>query len=98
MNKDHLSEFTDDDIKELVQNGLLANHRAVGNYLLSIPNAGLFVKSFVEARKAVLRMMKTTKFGEILKSDLEKKKLPTNIKLCMEYVLLDFIGSDRVQR
>lgn len=97
LTKELLSSFSDDDIKELIQNGLLASHRIAGNWLLSIPNAGLFVKNFVQSRKSLLRIITATKFNEILRSELESKKHPKGVKLGMQYHILDLIGSDSVQ-
>lgn len=98
LTRDHLEGLTNDNIKQLVQMGLLANHRIIGKWLLSVPNVGVFVTSFVKARKAVLRMIKATKLSEIGRNELETKKLPKFMKLGMKFMVLDLIGSDTVIR
>ena len=97
--KDDLKDFSQEEIITLVQNGLLAtNHREIGSWLLSVPNAGLFVKSFLASRNAIFRMFRSTKFSEIQELELLKKSLPKKLKIEMEYMVLDVIGSDSVQR
>ena len=41
--------------------------RDVGSWWLSIPNAGIFMKSFSRGRKAVITMIRKSKYKEILK-------------------------------
>jgi hypothetical protein len=97
LDRERLKCFTEADINELIQNGLLATHRVAGNFLLSIPNAGAFVKEYLKSRKALLRMIKATKFDEIMRAELETKSLPRGSKMGMKYLILDLIGSDTVQ-
>lgn len=98
VSKDDLSEFNDHDIQLLVKNGLLAVNRTLGSWLLSIPGAGTFVKSFSLGRKVLLRTIRSTKFNEISIRDLEKRKLPKQVRLGCEYLILEMIGSDCVTR
>jgi len=77
---------------------LATNHREMGSWLLSVPNAGIFIKSFLASRSAIFRMFRSTKFNEIQELALTKKSLPKKLNLEMEYMVLDVIGSDAVQR
>ena len=90
--------FNDDNITELIRNGLLARHRTVGIFLFSIPNAGEFIKSFDFGKKAIVSMINKCKYKEILKSYLIKRKLPRDMKFSLEFHIYDLIGSDLVQR
>ncbi|XP_016112956.1 serine/threonine-protein kinase 19-like isoform X3 [Sinocyclocheilus grahami] len=62
--------FTDPAITQLVKSGVLTV-RDAGSWWLSIPNSGKFIKYFIKGRKAVLGMVKKSKYGEILKTELE---------------------------
>ena len=42
--------------------------RDVGSWWLAIPSAGLYMKSFIRGRKAVLTMIRKSKYKEILQS------------------------------
>ncbi|RWS10269.1 serine/threonine-protein kinase 19-like isoform X2 [Dinothrombium tinctorium] len=88
--------FTENNISELIRNGLLAVHRTVGFWLLSLPSCGNFVKEFITGRKALISYIRRAKFSEILKNELEKKKIP-KVTLNLEYHILDIVGSDSVQ-
>ncbi|KAI1301592.1 Serine/threonine-protein kinase 19 [Halotydeus destructor] len=73
---------------------LVTNHRAIGTWLFSIPNAGLFIRELVDARKTLVKIFKSTKHNEIFKNELRKKKLPKKLQIGLDYVLLDLIGSE----
>lgn len=98
ISRDDLTSFTDQEIQQLVTSGLLAVNRTVGSWLLSIPGAGTFVKSFALGKKVLIRTIRSTKFDEISIRDLEKRKLPKQVRLCSEYLVLEMIGSDSVTR
>ncbi|XP_074648362.1 winged helix repair factor 1-like [Tubulanus polymorphus] len=89
--------FTEAEITKLVQCSILTV-RDVGSWWLAIPAIGAFIKSFIRGRKAVVAMIKKSKYKEILKTELEQRNLPKSVKLGMEYHLHDIIGADMVQR
>lgn len=95
IRKDDLVKFTDEEIKNLVSLGLLGVSRTVADdYLISIPNAGLFMKCWTYGRKILLKTLKSTKYHELHQHELEKRKLPKNVRLGFEYLILEMIGSD----
>ena len=42
--------------------------KAVGSWWLAVPNTGMFMKSLLRGRKAILTMIKKSKYKEILKN------------------------------
>ncbi|KAL0270942.1 UNVERIFIED_CONTAM: hypothetical protein PYX00_008208 [Menopon gallinae] len=93
MNKFSLSRS---DISELVREDLLVM-RDVGSYWLSFPRCGQFVKAYNCGRKEILKIIKKSKFSEVLQMELEKKKLSKKASLGMSLHILDVIGSEAVQ-
>lgn len=89
--------LNDSNIKELVRLGVLSLHRSVGFYILSVPSCGDYSKKFEEGRKAVLNIIKKSKFKEISKMNLMARKLPYEVKLPILYHILDLVGCDKVQ-
>lgn len=89
--------LNESNIKELVHLGVLSLHRSVGFYILSVPSCGDYSKRFEDGRRAVLNIIKKSKFKEISKQNLINRKLPPEVKLPIQYHILDLIGSDRVQ-
>nr|KAG5713773.1 hypothetical protein BaRGS_024400 [Batillaria attramentaria] len=70
LDKDRLVKdfgFTDLEITQLVHASVLTV-RDVGSWWLSIPNAGIFLKTFIRGRKAVLTMIRKSKYREVLKN------------------------------
>ncbi|XP_060696198.1 inactive serine/threonine-protein kinase 19-like isoform X2 [Hemiscyllium ocellatum] len=99
FNKDKmLKEFSfhDQEITQLVNAGVLTV-RDVGSWWLAIPGAGRFVKYFVNGRKAVLRMIRKSKYNEVLQSDLETRKGVSMVKLGIQYHVHDIIGAELVK-
>ncbi|XP_048465320.1 serine/threonine-protein kinase 19 isoform X1 [Rhincodon typus] len=99
FNKDKmLKEFSfhDQEITQLVNAGLLTV-RDVGSWWLAIPGAGRFVKYFVNGRKAVLRMIRKSKYNEVLQSDLEARKVTSTVKLGIQYHVHDIVGAELVK-
>lgn len=88
-------KFTENEIKDLVKSGVLSV-RDVGSWWISIPDAGLFMKSFITGRKAMLLMIRKCKYKEILQKELEDRKLPKAAKLGITYHIHDIIGADLV--
>lgn len=88
--------FTDADITHLVKACVLTV-RDVNSWWLSIPRAGVFVKTLLYGRRALEAMFRRCKYREILRSDLEMKKLPKAAKLGMQYHIHDLIGADRLE-
>lgn len=66
--------------------------------LLSIPSCCDYSKKFEDGRKAVLNIIKKSKFKEISKLNLMNRKLPNDVKLPILYHILDIIGCDKVLR
>jgi serine/threonine-protein kinase 19 len=90
-------KFNDKNISELIRCGLLATHRNVGTFLLSIPNAGEFVKNFDIGKKALISMFKKAKYNEISKTDIQRRKLPKEAKFSIQFHVYDLIGSDLIR-
>lgn len=88
--------FTDSEITQLVKSGVLTV-RDAGSWWLSIPNSGKFIKYFIKGRKAVLGMVKKSKYGEILKTELEGRRTTSQVKFQMKYHVHDIIGAELVE-
>lgn len=88
--------FTDAEITQLVKSGVLTV-RDAGSWWLSIPNSGKFTKYFIQGRKAVLNMVRKSKYNEVLKSDLEDRKTPSQVKFHMKYHIHDIVGAELVE-
>ncbi|XP_016395131.1 serine/threonine-protein kinase 19-like isoform X3 [Sinocyclocheilus rhinocerous] len=88
--------FTDPEITQLVKSGVLTV-RDAGSWWLSIPNSGKFIKYFIKGRKAVLGMVKKSKYGEILKTELEGRRTTSQVKFQMKYHIHDIMGAELVE-
>ncbi|XP_049324103.1 serine/threonine-protein kinase 19 isoform X2 [Astyanax mexicanus] len=88
--------FTDSEITQLVKSGVLTV-RDAGSWWLSIPNSGRFTKYFIQGRKAVLGMVKKSKYNEILKNDLQERRTTSHVKLDIKYHIHDIIGAELVE-
>ncbi|XP_051573436.1 serine/threonine-protein kinase 19-like isoform X1 [Myxocyprinus asiaticus] len=88
--------FTDSEITQLVKSGVLTV-RDAGSWWLSIPNSGKFIKYFIKGRKTVLGMVKKSKYGEILKTELEGRHTPAQVKFQMKYHIHDIVGAELVE-
>ncbi|XP_003964682.1 serine/threonine-protein kinase 19 [Takifugu rubripes] len=88
--------FTDAEITQLVKSGVLTV-RDAGSWWLSIPNSGKFTKYFIQGRKAVLNMVRKSKYGEVLQAELEERKTPSQVKFHMKYLINDIVGAELVQ-
>ncbi|XP_029996014.1 serine/threonine-protein kinase 19 isoform X2 [Sphaeramia orbicularis] len=88
--------FTDSEITQLVKSGVLTV-RDAGSWWLSIPNSGKFTKYFIQGRKAVLNMVKKSKYGEVLKADLEERRTTAHVKFHMKYHIHDIVGAELVE-
>lgn len=49
-------------------------------------------------RKAVLNMVRKSKYGEVLQAELEERKTPSQVKFHMKYLINDIVGAELVQR
>ncbi|XP_064478241.1 inactive serine/threonine-protein kinase 19-like [Ornithodoros turicata] len=87
--------FQEAQISELVQHGLLAL-RDIGRWWLGLPGVGAFVKILLHGRKTLLQTLRRCKYRELLRSDLESRKLPRSAKLGMSYHIYDAIGADLI--
>lgn len=88
--------FTDSEITQLVKAGVLTV-RDAGSWWLSIPNSGRFTKYFIQGRKAVLSMVKKSKYSEVLKADLEERRTNSHVKFHMKYHIHDIVGAELVE-
>ncbi|XP_053298760.1 serine/threonine-protein kinase 19 [Pleuronectes platessa] len=88
--------FTDSEITQLVKSGLLTV-RDAGSWWLSIPNSGKFAKYFIQGRKAVLAMVKKSKYSEVLQAELEERRTTSHVKFHMKYHVHDIVGADLVE-
>lgn len=87
--------FHDREISRLVHAGVLTV-RDAGSWWLAIPNAGRFVKYFVNGRKTLLGVIRKTKYKEVLLQDFQSRKAPLNVKLGLQYHIYDLIGAELV--
>ncbi|CAG5897760.1 unnamed protein product, partial [Menidia menidia] len=88
--------FTDSEITLLVKSGVLTV-RDAGSWWLSIPNSGKFTKYFIKGRKAVLGMVKKSKYSEVLKADIEERRTTSQVKFHMKYHIHDIVGAELVE-
>ncbi|XP_054891311.1 serine/threonine-protein kinase 19-like isoform X2 [Poeciliopsis prolifica] len=96
--------FTDSEItlfifsppRQLVKSGVLTV-RDAGSWWLSIPNSGKFTKYFIQGRKAVLGMVKKSKYNEVLRVDLEERRTTSHVKFPMKYHVHDIVGAELVE-
>lgn len=93
---EHLGRFSENEIKELIQMGLLAVHRMVGKFLISLPGAAQFINSHTIGRKALTRIIRSSKFGEVLEVELLRRKVPQASRFDMNHFLLDMSGSSEI--
>ncbi|XP_010895698.2 serine/threonine-protein kinase 19 [Esox lucius] len=99
FNKDNMLKkflFTDSEITQLVKSGVLTV-RDAGSWWLSIPNSGKFTKYLIQGRKAVLSMVKKSKYNEVLKAELEGRRTNSHIKFQIKYHIHDIIGAELVE-
>lgn len=94
MLKEYL--FIDSEITQLVKSGVL-NVRDAGSWWLSIPNSGKFTKYLIQGRKAVLGMVKKSKYNEVLMADLEGRRTNSQVKFHMKYHVHDIVGAELVE-
>ncbi|KAM8724720.1 serine/threonine-protein kinase 19 [Acanthopagrus latus] len=88
--------FTDSEITQLVKAGVLTV-RDAGSWWLSIPNSGKFTKYFLRGRKAVLGMVKKSKYSEVLQAELEERRTTVHVKFHMKYHVHDIVGAELVE-
>lgn len=88
--------FTDSEITQLVKAGVLTV-RDAGSWWLSIPNSGKFTKFFLRGRKAVLGMVKKSKYSEVLQAELEERRTTVHVKFHMKYHVHDIVGAELVE-
>ncbi|XP_052396278.1 serine/threonine-protein kinase 19 isoform X2 [Carassius gibelio] len=88
--------FTDREITQLVKSGVLTV-RDAGSWWLSIPNSGKFIKYFIKGRKAVLGMVKKSRYGEILRTELEERRTTSQVQFQMKYHVHDIMGAELVE-
>ncbi|XP_038841657.1 serine/threonine-protein kinase 19-like isoform X1 [Salvelinus namaycush] len=94
--------FTDSEITykekswQLVKSGVLTV-RDAGSWWLSIPNSGRFTKYLIQGRKAVLGMVKKSKYNEVLKAELEERQTNSQVKFQIKYHIHDIIGAELVE-
>ncbi|XP_074167483.1 inactive serine/threonine-protein kinase 19 isoform X4 [Sminthopsis crassicaudata] len=83
--------FRDCEITQLVNAGVLTV-RDAGSWWLSVPGAGRFVKYFVKGRRAVLGMVRKSKYRELSLSELLGRQAPLSVRLGLPYHVHDLIG------
>ncbi|XP_071372311.1 serine/threonine-protein kinase 19 isoform X2 [Centroberyx affinis] len=88
--------FTDSEITQLVKSGVLTV-RDAGSWWFSIPNSGRYTKYFIQGRKAVLGMVKKSKYSEVLKAELEERRTNSQVKFQMKYHIHDIVGAELVE-
>ncbi|KAM3864122.1 inactive serine/threonine-protein kinase 19-like [Diretmus argenteus] len=88
--------FTDSEITQLVKSGVLTV-RDAGSWWLAIPNSGKFAKYFIQGRKAVLGMVKKSKYSSVLQADLEERRTSSQVKFQIKYHVHDIVGAELVE-
>lgn len=66
-----------------------------------VPDVHTVLKSIIFpplGRKAVLNMVRKSKYGEVLQAELEERKTPSQVKFHMKYLINDIVGAELVQR
>lgn len=53
---------------------------------------------FLSGRKAVLGMVKKSKYSEVLKAELEERRTTSHVKFHMKYHIHDIVGAELVER
>lgn len=53
---------------------------------------------YLLGRKAVLSMVKKSKYSEVLKADLEERRTTSHVKFHMKYHIHDIVGAELVER
>ncbi|KAL0993153.1 hypothetical protein UPYG_G00103940 [Umbra pygmaea] len=99
FNKDKMLNeflFKDSEITQLVKSGVLTV-RDAGSWWLSIPNSGKFTKYLIQGRKAVLGLIKKSKYNEVLKAQLEERRTNSQVKFQIKYHIHDIIGAELVE-
>uniref|UniRef100_A0A4W5JVP3 Serine/threonine kinase 19 n=1 Tax=Hucho hucho TaxID=62062 RepID=A0A4W5JVP3_9TELE len=84
------------EITQLVKSGVLTV-RDAGSWWLSIPNSGRFTKYLIQGRKAVLGMVKKSKYNKVLKAELEERQTNSQVKFQIKYHIHDIIGAELVE-
>ena len=77
--------------------GVAAAAGALETYWLAVPGLGLFLTQVLKGRKEVVQALKRTRFKEMLRGALEKKKLRYS-KLDMRFHVRDAIGAGLLVR
>lgn len=90
MKKYHIK---DEEITQLIKFGVLTV-RGYGQWWLSIPCAGNFLKDLRAGRQGILQLIKRSSHKEISCDELLKRKVPNSVKFGFHYQLLDLIGSN----
>lgn len=52
----------------------------------------------ISGRKAVLGMVKKSKYSEALQADLEERRTTSQVKFPMKYHIHDIVGAELVER
>lgn len=53
---------------------------------------------FLSGRKAVLGMVKKSKYSEVLQAELEERRTTVHVKFHMKYHVHDIVGAELVER
>lgn len=53
---------------------------------------------FLSGRKAVLGMVKKSKYSEVLLAELEERRTTSHVKFHMKYHIHDIVGAELVER
>jgi len=88
-------KFSEHDVTELVQMGVLTRRNIIGSYWLSAPGIGKFVRCLEKGRKALLLHLRKSKFKQLLRRSIEEKKF-TQSNLSSTFLIDDAIGIDAV--
>ncbi|XP_057367027.1 serine/threonine-protein kinase 19-like [Daphnia carinata] len=87
--------FTETDIKTIINNCLLTV-RTSTTYWFAFPGAGEFMKVYAKGRQNVIRLVKKSKYQQILQNELGQRDMRKTVQLGVQYHIHDIIGADLV--
>ncbi|KAI8376140.1 serine-threonine protein kinase 19-domain-containing protein [Radiomyces spectabilis] len=90
-------KFTERELIQLVNHGLLLPHLQLGSYWFSIRKQGFFMSHYTKGRIEMLRMIKKRATKDMLEKHLKSRKLKNTI-FGHDFLIHDLVGSGRAER
>ncbi|XP_067172992.1 inactive serine/threonine-protein kinase 19-like [Apteryx mantelli] len=89
--------FADADVTQLVAAGVLTV-RDAGSWWLAVPGAGRFIKAFVRGRRALLAVIRRSRYKEVALAELGQRRSLAGARLGVAYHVHDLVGAQLVHR